>query len=251
MSFVFGFLGTLLGIISALLIIAFIILKVIQSSLRIPGLNPISSLKRVSDEAKIANSLTPRSVNGLTTLVEPQILEDFSGFNKDLIFSLIESNLRTIFSEIENLEIEKLPELELINNSLEMEIADLKEQNVKIKYDNVAFHRHALKRYERENGVATITTSSTLEYNYYDSRKKQNPEYKTQARYTCKFVYIYDIKKIPKNSSNAIFIFRCPNCGAPLNKLESKSCVYCGSHVEEVNLKTWKRASFKDDYEET
>lgn len=248
MSFVLGIFGAIIGVFIALLIIVFVILKIIQKKLGVVGMNPISSLKKVSDEAKIANSTTHKSVNGMTTLIEPVILEDFADFNKDLIFSLIESNLKTIFSGIENLELEKLPELELLNNSLEKNIEDLKEQNVKIKYDNVVFHRHALKRYEKQNGVATITTSSTLEYNYYDSRRKENSSLKTQTRYTCKFVYIYDIDKIPKNSSNAIFIFHCPNCGAPLDKLKNASCVYCGSHIEEVNLKTWKMSYFKNDY---
>lgn len=248
MSFLFGFLGAIIGIIVVVLLVVFIVLKIIQRNLGITGINSISSLKDFSDNCIMENSNIPKSVNGMTSLVEPQILNDFPDFNKEIIFSLVESNLKTIFSEIENLKIEKKPELELLNNILEKEIEDLKEQRVVIKYDNVVFHRHALKRYEKSNGIATITTSSTLEYNYYDSRRKENPTYKTQTRYTCKFVYIYDVNKIQKNTSHPVFIFNCPNCGAPLTNLDKAECVYCGSHIEEINLKTWNMSSYKDDY---
>lgn len=248
MSFLFGFLGAIVGIIVAILVIVFIILKKIQKSLGISGINSISALKKFSDDCIVQSSNTPKSVNGMTSLVEPQILSDFPDFNKEIIYSLIESNLKTIFSELESLEINKIPELELVNNILEKEIEDLREQKIVIKYDNVVFHRHALKRYEKSNGIATVTTSSTLEYNYYDSRRKENPSYKIQTRYTCKFIYIYDVNKIPKKSSHPVFIFNCPNCGAPLTSLEKAECVYCGSHIEEINLKTWKMSSYKNDY---
>lgn len=248
MSFLFGFFGAIIGIIVLVLAILFIVLKKAQKSLGLKGINPISSLKNFSDECNIKNSYTPKSVSGMTNLIEPQILNDFSDFNKEIIFSMIESNLKTIFSEIENLKIDKIPELELLNNILEKEIEDLKVQGVVIKYDNVVFHRHALKRYEKADGVATVTTSSTLEYNYYDSRRKNNPTYKTQTRYTCKFIYIYDVSKLQINTSHPVFIFNCPNCGAPLINLEKAECVYCGSHIKEMNLKTWKMSSYKDDY---
>lgn len=248
MSFLFGFLGAIIGIIVVILLVVFIVLKKIQRTLGVSGINSISSLKNFSDNCIMENSNTPKSINGMTSLVEPQILNDFPDFNKEIIFSLVESNLKTIFSEIENLKTGKITELELLNNALEKEIEDLKEQKVVIKYDNVVFHRHALKRYEKSNGIATITTSSTLEYNYYDSRIKENPTYKTQTRYTCKFIYIYDVNKIPKNTSHPIFIFNCPNCGAPLTNLKKAECVYCGSHIKEINLKTWKMSSYKDDY---
>lgn len=75
----------------------------------------------------------------MTTLVEPQILRDFPDFNKEILYSKIESDLKTIFNSIENLNYEKCLELELIQNSLEKEIQDYKEQGVAIKYDNIVF----------------------------------------------------------------------------------------------------------------
>ena len=248
MSFIFGFLGAIFGIIVIGIIIFLTILYKIRKTVGKEDFKKLKELSQNSKDILIEMSEIPKSVNGMTKLVEPQVLNDFPNFNKELIYSKIESNLRMIFNEIENLKIEKNQELELVNDTLLQQINDFKEQNIKIKYDNVIFHKHALKRYEKSNGIATITTSSTLEYNYYDSRKKSNNSLKIQTRYTCKFIYIYDVTKIPKQSSNSVFIINCPNCGAPLTNLEKGECVYCGSHIEEVNLKTWKMSSFSDDY---
>lgn len=248
MSFVLGFLGVILGIFVSLFLIVFIVLKKIQKATGISGVNPVTALKNFSKETEISNITTPKSVNAMTTLVEPQILRDFPDFNKEILYSKIESDLKTIFNSIENLNYEKCLELELIQNSLEKEIQDYKEQGVAIKYDNIVFHRHGIKSYLKADGMATITTSSSVEYNFYDSRRKDNSSYKTQTRYTCKYVYIYDLSKLPKNSENETFILNCPNCGAPLVNLDKRECVYCGSHLEEINLKTWKISSYIDDF---
>lgn len=248
MSFVLGLVGSFVGVILVILVIALVIYIKIKKILNEHGVKRIRDIKRQADDAIIDISNTPKSVNGMTSLVEPQILSDFPDFNKELVFAKIESNLRMIFNSIENLQITKNNDLELINDKLKEEIDDLKERNVKIRYDNVVFHRHALKRYQKNDGIATVTTSSTLEYDYHDSRNKKDSSLKTQTRYTCKFIYVYDVEKIPKNSNKQVFIINCPNCGAPLTSLESGGCVYCGSHIEEINLKTWKMSSFSDDY---
>lgn len=126
MSFLLGLFGAIIGVSIVILLVVFIVLKKIQRSLGVRGVNSISSLKKFSDECIIENSNSPKSVNSMTSLIEPQILNDFPDFNKEIIFSLVESNLKTIFNEIENLKIEKIPELELLNNTLEKEIEDLK-----------------------------------------------------------------------------------------------------------------------------
>lgn len=249
MSFVLGVLGAILGVIIAIFIVGFIVSKKIQKELGISGVNPLKSIREFFKATEISNSTVPKSVNAMTILLEPQILRDFPDFNKEIIYSKIESDLKTIFNSIENLKLEKSSDLELINNALEQQIEDYKEQGVSIRYDNVVFHRHAIQAYTKTNGIATITTSSSLEYNYYDSRRKENSKYKTQTRYTCKYVYIYDVSKIPNYFKKETFILNCPNCGAPLVNLERRECVYCGAHIEEINLKTWKLASYEDDYE--
>ena len=127
------------------------------------------------------------------------------------------------------------------------QIQDMKSRSIWAKYDGIVFHTHAIKNYEKNNGMATITTSSTIEY-YYDTNleKEKYSDVKKQTRYTCKFVYIYDETKLGEKKE--IFTVNCPNCGAPISGIGDITCNYCMSHIEPINLKLWKMSSYKEDY---
>lgn len=87
-----------------------------------------------------------------------------------------------------------------------------------------------------------------MEY-YYKSNVKKDTNYedvKKQTRYTCEFVYVYDEQKVGYDKE--AFGVHCPNCGAPLRRLGAGNCDYCGVHVEPINLKAWKMASYKEDF---
>ena len=51
-------------------------------------------------------------------------------------------------------------DLVLLKDNLDARINDLKDKKVKESYFEIFFHGHAIKAYDRRNGVATITTSS-------------------------------------------------------------------------------------------
>ena len=250
MSFLLGFLGAILGIVFIIIILILIVYNFIKKSV---GTNNIKQLVHVAKNAKSIKEeeyTRIKNVSGMTKLLEPEIIKDFPDFNKELLFSKIESNLIKIFNAIEDKttnNIKNDEDLDLIYLSIEDNVKDLKLKNQTIKYDNVKFHEHAIKQYMKEQGIATITTSSTLEYYYKDSIQKDEKEsLKKQTRYTCKFVYIYDENKIGKNKKN--FSISCPNCGAPLKELGNYTCEYCSSHIEPINLKIWKMSSYKEDY---
>ena len=38
----------------------------------------------------------------------------------------------------------------------------------------------------------------------------------------------------------------CPNCGAPIKNLGHKFCDYCGTSIVEVNVRSWKFDSVKE-----
>lgn len=227
--------------------ILYIILKVKKSI----GKENISKLGNVIKASrKIAREELNRekSVVGMTSLVLPQVLRDIQDFNVNAIYNVIESNLNKIFLAIENKNYIKDDDLILLEESINSSIDDLKDRNVEVRYDDVKFHKHALKRYENKNGVATLTTSSTLEY-YYNDGKNKNSNIKRQTRYTCTFVYIFDYKKISNKNREKLFVLHCPNCGAPLDSFESANCKYCMSKVGDVLAKTWKMVGYKEDYD--
>ena len=102
MEFLLGFLGAILGIILVVVIVGLCILKGVG---KMVGINEMKTLIGAAKNAKqIAkeNAYKPKSVSGITTLLEPEILRDFPDFNKGLLYSIVESNLRKIFSAIEN-----------------------------------------------------------------------------------------------------------------------------------------------------
>ena len=220
------------------------------------GFNNLKSLIFAAKNSKSIREVEysrQKNVSGMTKLLEPEIIKDFSDFNKSLLYDIIENNLMKIFKAIENKstsEIKNDEDMILIFSTLQQYIEDLKNKNVDIKYNDVVFHEHAIKNYEKIQGMATITTSTTLEYYYSNSEKNNNEQYsniKKQTRYTCKFVYIYDETKLGRNKK--IFSIHCPNCGAPLTQFgNDMECQYCSSHFEPINLKLWKMSSYKEDY---
>lgn len=188
----------------------------------------------------------PKSVSGLTTLLEPQIKRDFPLFNKELIYSYIEKNLIMIFNSLENKKLKTNSNLSLLQDALSEQINNMIYNNISVKYKDVKFHKHAIKSYERNNGIATITFSSALEYYYFNSleNNKYYEKNKKQVKYDTKFIYIYDYKVADEDK--VIDIMHCPNCGAPITRLEPLFCDYCKAGINEVELRLWKMVEYKE-----
>lgn len=251
MDFFLSMLGGFAGIILAIVIIILIIyikVKEIVGTRNMKELkNAISNVSNLKKEEYARE----KNVKGMTKLLEPEIIRDFPEFNKDLIFSVCESNLRKIFNSIEALDATSINndgEFIYLREKINQQIEDMKSNNIKEKFDNIEFNRHAIMAYNKNNGKATIKISTTLSYYYKTNRtdKKSYEDIKKQTRYTSEFVYVYDERKFEKNQ--VTFSVLCPNCGAPLRGLKPKFCEYCGNHIEKINLKIWKMSSYKEDY---
>ena len=188
----------------------------------------------------------PKSISGLTSLLEPKIKEDFPSFNKELIYSYIETNLKMIFNCLENRKLKTDRNLSLLKENLSQQINNMINNNIQVKFKEVVFHRHAIKSYEKSKGIATITFSSALEY-YYENNLSNNNYYATnkkQVKYNTKFIYIYDYSLADEQL--VIDILHCPNCGAPIVNLENLFCDYCKSGINEVEIKMWKMVEYKE-----
>ena len=234
MSFILGLLGACLGIILAVAIIIGIILISLNKHLGAGSLKQILHAARNAKDIRKQEYSRIKNVSGMTKLMEPLILRDFNDFNKDMLYKEIENNLIKIFNAIENkseTQIKNDKALSLVYPQVLEQIQDMKSRSIWAKYD----------------GMAIITTSSTIEY-YYDTNleKEKYSDVKKQTRYTCKFVYIYDETKLGEKKE--IFTVNCPNCGAPISGIGDITCNYCMSHIEPINLKLWKMSSYKEDY---
>ncbi len=251
MNFLISIFGALLGILIAVGIIILIVYCKIKSAI---GPANISSLTKVISNTKDLEReeySREKNVKGMTKLLEEEILRDFPDFNKDLIFSICESNLIKILNALESKDISKIEHdnnFTYLREIVSQQIEDMKSNNIIEKYDNIEFHRHAISAYSKKGGKATLRISTTLSYYYNTNRtdRKSFSDIKKQTRYTSEFVYVYDYSKF--NNNQVSFAVHCPNCGAPIRNLEDRYCEYCSTYIEKINLKLWKMSSYKEDY---
>lgn len=248
MSFLIGFLGVIVGIVFLLLLAYFFILSKFHS-LGFKGLN----LLKIKEEIENSNNDKPKQVSGMTNLLLPQIMKDFKDFNINEIYLLTEKCIRTILNSIENKDISILEDhdFNLINKKLKLQLEDLINSDIIYRYDDIVFHKHALKSYYKKDGVATIELTSSLEYYFRKEKDGKSMTKKTgkiQTRYITKFVYITDSDAY-ENDIN-VYGLNCPNCGAVISSLDMKRCKYCktGLNIQVVDLlKCWKLIDFKEN----
>ena len=209
----------------------------------------ISNFNSFLDEVKQNdrnNYSSKKSISGMTRILEPLIIKDFPDFNLSHLYSSIETNLSSILNAKTKLDPSLLNKgLTIIKGKIVKEIHDMKDEDIVQKYTNIRFNNHALKSYKKNNGTATITTTSSVSYNYESNldERKYN-DLRCETKYECEFIYIYDEDKFKEKQKS--FGVHCPNCGAPVKGLGDLTCTYCGSNVKKINLRNWEMSSFKE-----
>lgn len=252
MAFIYGLLGVIAGFFVILLLLYIFIRNMLDKT----GFHG-KSLKTIYNEIKKSEheeKLRNKQVSGMTKILLPVILKDFPDFNEKQFYMLAESSIRSILMAIEKKDNKylKSDDYSLIREKISLQIADLIDNNITYKYDDIIFHKHAIKSYKKEKGIATLVISSSLEYYYKvinNSSVTYSNDYKKQTRYQITFIYIYDVKRA--GFDIGILGINCPNCGSPINSLEQKSCSYCksGLNIQVANLlKCWKIIEYKEDY---
>jgi hypothetical protein len=66
-----------------------------------------------------------------------------------------------------------------------------------------------------------------------------------QGRYNIDMIYIQD-REIVENDIDGVEGRNCPNCGAPLTRINARNCSYCGTPIVEYNIKVWTFSSVKE-----
>ena len=244
------FLAIILGVIIFLMIIFLVIKNKLKKLLNKFGISDFNYLKQEIERGDILEKTTPKHTPGMTKLLIPKIVKDFPNFNEKELFNKVEESLLLIFKSLENQRVELNEELVLIKDKLNEKITDMKESNISEKYYDVKFHNHALKYYKKDSSTLNITVSTSLEY-FYEKRQNEKlimdyTKYKKQTLYTIDFIYVYNLEEINKNQT--LIGINCPNCGAPVKDLGNKICRYCGSGLEDINLKSWHIALYKEEY---
>ena len=236
----------LICIVALIVVILLLIFSVYYKFKRTLGISNFNSFIDEVKQNDRNNYSTKKDIFGMTRIIEPLIVKDFPDFNLKHLYSSIETNLTSILNAKTKLDTSYLNKgLSLIKGRIVKEINDMKDEGIIQKYTSICFNDHALKTYKKSNGTATITTTSSVSYNYESNldERKYN-DLRCETKYECEFIYIYDEDKFKEKQKS--FGVHCPNCGAPVKGLGDLTCTYCGSEVKKINLRNWEMANFKE-----
>lgn len=240
--------GVIIGVIIFLGIVALILYLKFMRFVNSVGISK-GELKTMIEESEYEAKYRKKSISGMTSILMPRIIADFPNFSQSELFGKVETSLNLIFDSLAKKEVKKSSALTIIKHNLEEQIVDLKDNKIDLVFDEVVFHKHAIKDYKKDEGVLTIKVQTSLEYFYEEKKngvvKVKRKDYKKQTSYTSEFIYVYNPDKYL--DSVDLLGVRCPNCGAPVKSLGKKSCSYCGSGLEDINLKSWFISSYKED----
>ena len=245
-AFILGFFGVILGIV---VVVGGIYLALVRwfNKAGFPGLNLFKIKQEIEDE----QGLNPKQIGGMTSIYLPQILKDFKEFNLDEIYLLTEKSLRTIFKAIEKKDMALInsKDFNMIGKKMKLQLEDLIDSDIIYKYDDINFHKHAIRSYENKGGVAKLEIASSLEYYFSKTKNGQDltkKKTKDQVAYVTTFVYIADETAYTKDID--VYGLNCPNCGAVVRALNKKECSYChtGLNIQVASLlKCWKLIDYK------
>lgn len=187
-------------------------------------------------------AVTPKSVSGMTRILEPQIQKDFPEFNWVQFRNKAENMLLSAFAAVSagnaSLLKEGTPELAA---QVENQIVANEQAGIQEIYRDVKIHRTEITRYEKKQGKCIITLQSAVEYYHYRQQSGNCIEGRTdllqQTKYNVELMYIQDAKAANMDKSLGM---TCPHCGAPITMLGAqKRCEYCNSPVTPVNIQVW------------
>lgn len=194
----------------------------------------------LSKQADIAAE-TPKSVSGMTRLMEPQIMRDFPDFNWSEFKHKAENILTSALLAISSEQPERLVDAsDDVKNQVSNIIADNQTAQIKEVYNNIKIHQTEISNYRKDKGNCIIVIQSAVEYYHYkvsgDHVTEGSKERKVQTKYNVELLYVQDGEE--KEFDNA-FTTTCPQCGAPVRGLGNMICEYCGAHVVPINMKVW------------
>ncbi len=231
-----------------LIIIAIIKRKVEQFSTSLFGTKSLAEgwQRQTKDLA-----VTPKSVSGMTRLLEPQIQRDFPEFNwvqfKNKAENMLVSALTAISENNLDLLQESTPEL---RSQVANRINANQTEGITEVYQQIHIHQTEITRYEKKQGKCIITLQSAVQHLHYQEqagkRISGSHELLEQTKYNIELMYLQNAEAANMDRSLGM---TCPSCGAPVVTLGEKRCEYCGSAITPVNVQVWNLQRFYEvDY---
>lgn len=189
-----------------------------------------TDIKEIIKQTELEEETRPKTLYGMENVYIPILSKDFKELNVNELKAYAEKNIIECLNAIKNKDKTFDPKSEKVLTWVREKINSSKGK----MYENIKIHKTVLNRYEKLNGVATLTFQTALEYKINDK--------KVQSRIETQFIYIIDSDK---TENNAIGL-NCPNCGAPIKSLGEKQCVYCGAGVIDIVKRVWSLNNIKE-----
>ncbi len=183
----------------------------------------------VVTEEEIAR--TPKSVSAMDSVYLPNIMKDFPEFNWAEWRAGVRNAVMRYMQALDEGDASILGEYPGLRKKAEVEIAATASR----EYKNRWVYKTAIRRYDKTKGLCTIHTETSASY---DAGGKTQ-----QTVFDVDLVYVQDADQL----DGEMLGYSCPNCGAPVKKLGSKVCEYCGTALEPMNIRVWQ---IKDIQEE-
>ena len=189
----------------------------------------------------------------MTDIYLPAIQRDFPEFDYEVFKSRAQGVLRSYFAAISAKDMGLLNDdcsVSLRNNVYSI-IGDLESHGYDRQISEGIFHQTEIARYLK-NG-ATVSIVFNISVGHYDFTQDKDgklisgkTDRKRETVYDVNLVYVQDEEKLAIEGGKSLGL-NCPNCGAPIRNLGQKFCDYCGTGVVEVNTRTWRFESIKEE----
>lgn len=206
-------------------------------------LSPVITVARQIDAQEIEYETSPKSVNAMTSVYLPTIERDFPQFNyfefRDKAENMMKSAFLAISTEDDTRLINASTDL---RSQIQLRISANRDNHQKETFSDIKIHRTEIKHYRKSSGTCIITLQSSVGYYHYTTDGtgeviKGSRDHMEQSRYDIELLYIQDVSKTQIGAT--MMSNNCPNCGAPITALGVKACPYCGSGVEDINIRSW------------
>ncbi len=156
----------------------------------------------------------PRSLSSLESVLLPQVLRDFPEYNSAVIAERVKRDAKTYYeSGIAN----EVLFSDGTSNSFRQSFSAALPANVK---KDVRVHRVALCGYDTRAQDRILTYQAAVQYIDTTDEVRQR---RLVLQYLAAFT---------DDPACEIKTFNCPNCGAPLPIIGSKTCRYCGTALK-------------------
>ena len=244
----------LTGIIVALVIafvVAVIVLNIVKQVKHTISRTLNSQVMRAAKT--IMNSLNenptgipPYPVPQLTAVYRPKIERDFPEMSFDRFESMARNGMIAILNAVESKKTDSVENSSRnLKNQLKVLIEDYTSRNEDIHYDNIDIHAVAIENYYSTKSAASMVFQISLQSLAY--RTKNGAV--VSGSNTVPRQNLFSITLMHNQSGDSggkhYFEANCPNCGAPIEDISSRSCSFCGSGLVPVVDKIWQIDSFK------